>query len=125
MHDKYESFLTPPLGPQPVGFVSDRGSETCWGGVVGIGGEYPLTRNRSLALEYDHLFMGSRDIALTHDPAFTAALNHNERIGQDRHGHRPHQLPLGWPGGRAVLMDSAGAEPLRASSELPQFSTRI
>jgi outer membrane immunogenic protein len=81
--DKYESFLTGPLGPLPAGFVSDRGSETRWGGVVGIGGEYSFMPNWSLALEYDHLFMGDRDVAMIYDPAFVAALNHNERIRQD------------------------------------------
>jgi len=81
--DKYDSFLTAPLGPLPVGFVSNRGSETRWGGVVGIGGEVALNRNWSFALEYDHLFMGDRNVAMTYDPAFIAALNHNERIRQD------------------------------------------
>jgi len=82
-HDKYDSYLTAPLGPLAAGFVSNRGSETRWGGVVGIGGEYSFARNWSFALEYDHLFMGSRDVAMTYDPAFIAALNHNERIRQD------------------------------------------
>ncbi|MEO6841487.1 MAG: outer membrane beta-barrel protein [Bradyrhizobium sp.] len=82
-HDKYDSFLTAPLSPLPTGFVSDRGSETRWGGVVGVGGEYALTGNWSVALEYDHLFMGNRDVGVVYDPAFIAALNHNERIGQD------------------------------------------
>jgi outer membrane immunogenic protein len=83
--DKYEGFLTAPLGPLPAGLVSDRGSETRWGGVVGIGGEYSFNRNWSFALEYDHLFMGARDVGLAYDPAnFNAAqLNHNEHIRQD------------------------------------------
>jgi len=81
--DKYDSFLTGPLGPLPAGFVSNRGSETRWGGVVGVGGEYAFSQNWSFALEYDHLFMGSGDVAMTYDPAFIAALNHNERIRQD------------------------------------------
>jgi outer membrane immunogenic protein len=72
-----------PIGPLPVGFVSDRGSETRWGGVVGVGGEYAFTGNWSLALEYDHLFMGNQDVGVVYDPAFVAALNHNERISQD------------------------------------------
>jgi outer membrane immunogenic protein len=67
----------------PAGFVADRGSETRWGGVVGIGGEFALTRNRSFALEYDHLFMGSSDVAVTYDPAFIAALNHCEHTRRD------------------------------------------
>jgi outer membrane immunogenic protein len=81
--DKYETFLTVPLATLPTGFVADRGSETRWGGVVGIGGEYSFTQNWSLALEYDHLFMGDRNIRMVYDPAFSAVLNHDERIRQD------------------------------------------
>ena len=84
-HDKYDSFLTASFGGQPAGFVASRGDETRWGGVVGIGGEYALTRNWSLALEYDHLFMGSGNVAMVYDPALfnPALLNHSERIRQD------------------------------------------
>jgi outer membrane immunogenic protein len=82
-HDQYDSFLTAPIGPLPGGFIADQGGKTRWGGVLGIGGEYALTRNWSLALEYDHLFMGSGNVALTYDPAFIAALNHNESVHQD------------------------------------------
>jgi len=82
-HDRDQGFLAMPMGPLPSGFISDRGSETRWGGVAGVGGEYSFTGNWSFALEYDHLFMGGRDVALTYDPAFIAALNHNERIRQD------------------------------------------
>ena len=83
--DKYDSFLTTAFGGQPAGFVADRGSETRWGGVVGVGGEYAFSPNWSLALEYDHLFMGSRDVAMVYDPALfvPALLNHSERIRQD------------------------------------------
>jgi outer membrane immunogenic protein len=82
-HDKYDAFLLAPLGPLPTNFVADRGSETRWGGVVGVGGEYAFAGNWSVALEYDHLFMGNRDVGVVFDPVFIAALNHNERIGQD------------------------------------------
>ena len=51
--------------------------------MLGIGGEYALTRNWSFAFEYDHLFMGSSDAALIYNPAFIAALNHIESIHQD------------------------------------------
>lgn len=81
--DKYDIFLTTPVGPLSAGFVAARGSETRWGGVVGIGGEYAFAPNWSFALEYDHLFMGSRDVGMTYDPAFIAALNHNEHVRQD------------------------------------------
>jgi outer membrane immunogenic protein len=81
--DSYEIFLTGPQGPLPTGFIAARGSETRWGGVVGVGAEYGFTPNWSFALEYNHLFMGSRDVGITFDPAFIAALNHSERIRQD------------------------------------------
>ncbi len=81
--DKYEGFLITAMPPLPAGFISNRGSETRWGGVVGIGGEYAFSPNWSFALEYDHLFMGDRDVSMTYDPFFIAALNHNERIHQD------------------------------------------
>jgi outer membrane immunogenic protein len=68
--NKYDSFLnvgTPPGGGGapaiPAGLVTDRASETRWGGVVGVGGEYAFSQNWSLGLEYDHLFMGTRAIS--------------------------------------------------------------
>ena len=42
-----------------------------------------MPENLSLAIEYDHLFMGARNVALTYDPAFIAAVNHSEHISQD------------------------------------------
>ena len=74
--DKYEGFTT------ATGVVFDRATETRWGGVVGVGGEYSFTRNWSFALEYDHLFMGSRDVSFY---AVTApfAFSRTERIRQD------------------------------------------
>ncbi len=53
--------------------------------MVGVGGEYAFSPNWSLALEYDHLFMGSGDVAMVYDPAlFVPALaNHSEHIRQD------------------------------------------
>ncbi len=55
-NDKYEGFTT------LTGVVHDSTNETRWGGVVGIGGEFAFSPNWSLALEYDHLFMGTRDL---------------------------------------------------------------
>ena len=65
-----------------TGVVFDSATETRWGGVVGIGGEYSLTRNISIALEYDHLFMGSRDISL-YSVAVPGVLSRTDRIRQD------------------------------------------
>jgi outer membrane immunogenic protein len=84
VRDRYESFITPGFGPGvPVGFIADRGDETRWGGAIGAGAEYGIARNWSLAVEYDHLFMGTNNVRMTYDPAFIAALNHDERIRQD------------------------------------------
>jgi outer membrane immunogenic protein len=54
-HDKYTGSLA-------LFGVIDQTSETRWGGVVGTGVEIGFAPNWSLAFEYDHLFMGKRDI---------------------------------------------------------------
>jgi outer membrane immunogenic protein len=56
----------------PTGIAFDRATETRWGGVVGVGVEYAFIPNWSLAFEYDHLFMGTRDISLLATGAFGA-----------------------------------------------------
>ena len=45
-------------------------NSTRWGGVVGTGIEYGFGPNWSVALEYDHLFMDSRTLAVV-SPAST------------------------------------------------------
>ena len=40
----------------------DTASESRWGATVGAGIEYAFARNWSLGFEYDHLFMGNRDV---------------------------------------------------------------
>lgn len=44
----------------PVGI--DTASETRWGAALGVGIEYAFAPNWSIGLEYDHLFMGNRDV---------------------------------------------------------------
>jgi len=69
-----------------IGAEFDRASETRWGGTVGVGLEYGFAPNWSVAVEYDHLFMGSRDINLTATGVLAApagALVRTDRIGQD------------------------------------------
>jgi outer membrane immunogenic protein len=57
--DKYSGFT-------PVtGVTLDNASETRWGGVVGTGLELAFAPNWSVALEYDHLFMGTRTLTFT------------------------------------------------------------
>jgi outer membrane immunogenic protein len=62
------------------GFAPDSGSETRWGAVVGAGAEFGFTPNWSFAVEYDHLFMGNRNVNF-----FTAAgiFDGSDRIRQD------------------------------------------
>ncbi len=48
-----------------TGALFDSASETRWGGVVGTGLEFGFAPNWSVAVEYDHLFMGNRDIITT------------------------------------------------------------
>jgi outer membrane immunogenic protein len=52
--DKYNGLL--------AGVVGDSASETRWGGVVGAGIEIGFAPGWSVAFEYDHLFMGSRNV---------------------------------------------------------------
>jgi outer membrane immunogenic protein len=60
--DKYRGTVTtPPF----TGALFDSASETRWGGVVGTGLEFGFAPNWSVAVEYDHLFMGNRDITFT------------------------------------------------------------
>ena len=73
-NDKYEGYF---IGTY---VVFDTASETRWGAVVGVGGEFSFTPNWSFGVEYNHLFMGDRDLTLT-DPA--GILSRTNRISQD------------------------------------------
>jgi len=53
--------------------------EARWGGVIGAGIEFGFAPNWSVGLEYDHLFMGTRDIAW---PATPLAVARNDDISQ-------------------------------------------
>src|SRR3954468_13573670 len=57
-NDKYSGF--------GMGILAefDRATETRWGGSVGVGLEYGFTPNWSVGVEYDHMFMGRRDVTL-------------------------------------------------------------
>ena len=61
--------------------VFDSARETRWGGVIGAGLEYGFAPNWSAAIEYDHMFMGTRNLNFTL-PA-TGVLSTVDRIGQD------------------------------------------
>ena len=78
-HDKYNGFVTNAAILNPN---FDSASETRWGGVVGVGGEFAFSPNWSFALEYDHLFMGNRDITFTGTAAPFIATR-TDRVRQD------------------------------------------
>ena len=62
--DKYRGTvsLNVPAVAAFAGSVFDDVRETRWGGVVGTGIEFGFAPNWSVAVEYDHLFMGNRDV---------------------------------------------------------------
>jgi outer membrane immunogenic protein len=65
-----------------AGQTASIGSETRLGGTAGVGIEFGFAPNWSVALEYDHLFMGRRDVSQNVVPPFTAPPSIH-RIGQD------------------------------------------
>ena len=69
--DKYNGFL--------AGVTFDSASETRWGGAVGTGIEVGFAPNWSVAFEYDHLFMGSRNVSFN----VLGIVDRTDRIGQD------------------------------------------
>jgi outer membrane immunogenic protein len=73
-HNKYNGLV--------AGVVGDQASDTRWGGAAGAGIEFGFAPGWSVALEYDHLFMSRRDIALTAVGPVTATTR-IDRIGQD------------------------------------------
>jgi outer membrane immunogenic protein len=84
--DKYSNTFTA-LGAGPngvngaAGDTFATGSESRWGGVVGGGIEYAFSPHWSVALEYDHLFMGRNNV--TNDLTNGNGVSGIHRIGQD------------------------------------------
>ena len=81
--DKYEGSVIVAAAGLAAGTVFDRATETRWGGVVGTGLEFGFAPNWSLAVEYDHLFMGDRNLTLTQTVAPVGAFSRTDRIRQD------------------------------------------
>jgi outer membrane immunogenic protein len=63
------------------GVVVDQASETRWGGAVGTGLEFGFAPNWSVAVEYDHLFMGNRNVSFTSTPG--GVFTRTDNIRQD------------------------------------------
>jgi len=70
VRDKYSVVCTGVLIDCPISFLFADGSETRWGGTAGVGVEFGFAPGWSVGVEYDHLFMGSRDVTLTVAPFF-------------------------------------------------------
>lgn len=73
--ERYNTFVT------ATNLLNGAASEMRKGGTVGAGLEYGFTPNWSVALEYDHLFMGTRNFSLS-VPAITPLAPY-ESIHQD------------------------------------------
>ncbi len=80
--DKYETFHV------PSGLLFADANETRWGGTVGVGLEFGFAPNWSLGVEYDHLFMGHRDIAFTPLGSQTEHITQDVDIGLVRLNYR-------------------------------------
>ncbi|WJR78898.1 outer membrane beta-barrel protein [Bradyrhizobium sp. NP1] len=71
--NKYTSFFT------GTGAVFNQASETRWGGAVGTGIEFGFAPNWSVAVEYDHLFMGRNSVSF---PPIPTAVGRSDNISQ-------------------------------------------
>jgi outer membrane immunogenic protein len=72
--DKYSTFFT------ATGVEYNQTSEARWGGAVGTGIEIGFAPNWSVAFEYDHLFMGTRNVTF---PATAIAVSRADDIHQN------------------------------------------
>jgi outer membrane immunogenic protein len=63
-HNTYNGISQVTVGAFPAGFAFDQASETRWGGAVGTGLEFRFAPGWSVAVEYDHLFMGSSSASM-------------------------------------------------------------
>jgi outer membrane immunogenic protein len=62
------------------GAAITNGKDTRWGGVIGVGAEYGFAPNWSAGINYDHLFMGTKNDGFTNA---AGALVNTQRISQD------------------------------------------
>jgi outer membrane immunogenic protein len=74
-YDRYNGLVTGTTA------VIDSANETRWGGTVGAGIEFAFAPSWSVAAEYDHLFMGSRNINFS--LSNFGGVTRNDRISQD------------------------------------------
>ncbi len=68
-----------------AGLAFDTASDTRWGATVGVGLEYGFAPNWSVGVEYNHLFMGDRNISMISTGVVPPAgvVTRIDNIGQD------------------------------------------
>jgi outer membrane immunogenic protein len=71
--NSYSSFFT------ATGTSFNQADDTRWGGTVGTGIELGFAQNWSVAVEYDHLFMGNPNVTF---PATSIAVSRTDNIRQ-------------------------------------------
>jgi outer membrane immunogenic protein len=88
-HDKYAGISNTTVaaigggvGVGPGGTFS-QASQTRWGGVIGAGIEFGFASQWSIAVEYDHLFMGTHNLNFVAVPAFGGGFLYTDGIKQD------------------------------------------
>lgn len=72
--DRYDTFTT------NTNVMLDRANTTRWGGTIGAGLEYGFAPNWSVGVEYDHIFLGNKNLNFV-NAAGAPAMTH--RIKQD------------------------------------------
>ncbi len=79
-HDNYSGVSQFQNIAFPPGFTFDQAKETRWGGAIGTGIEFGFAPNWSVAVEYDHLFMGRSSNNLIN---FMGGFDRTDSINQD------------------------------------------
>jgi outer membrane immunogenic protein len=78
-HNNYSSSFPVANIFAAAGVPFNSASDTRWGGAVGVGAEFGFAPNWSVAVEYDHLFMGKPNITF---PASAIAVTRSDNISQ-------------------------------------------
>jgi outer membrane immunogenic protein len=79
-HDTYAGISQVAVVGFPANAAFDQASETRWGGAAGTGLEYRFAPGWSVAIEYDHLFMGSSSASLMN---FMGGFDRTQNVKQD------------------------------------------
>ena len=66
-----------------AGEVFNQASETRWGGAIGTGVEIGFAPGWSVGVEYDHLFMGSRNLTFNSAIPLLPGISRGDSIKQD------------------------------------------